>query len=130
MRFDLDKVFVGLDQLYNYPFGVKDYPRCNIGKSENGYKLEMALPGWKYSDVEVSFQDGVLTVSGSKEEVTEGLEWIHKGISEKSFERAFKVNSTLEVKGAKFEDGMLTVEMQYLPKTTAVKIPVEVPKGH
>jgi len=122
---NLEKVFVGIDDLFNLPFGGENYPRYNIGKVQNGYSLEMALPGWDPKQVSITFQDGVLKVNGDKQEVTEEPAWMHKGISSKSFTKAFKVNSNLEVKKAEFDNGMLRVSMEYTPATEAVKIPIE-----
>lgn len=128
MMRDLEKVFVGFDQLYNdLPFTWKNYPRTNIGKSENGYKLEVALPGWELPQINVTLKDGVLTVSGDKQEVDEELEWIHRGISGKSFMKSFKVDASLDVKKATFKNGMLSISMEFLPKVDAppTAIPVE-----
>ena len=122
---NLEKVFVGIDDLFNLPFGMENYPRYNIAKSGNGYSLEMALPGWDPGQVSMTFQDGVLKVTGEKQEVTEEPIWMHKGISSKSFEKAFKVNSNLEVKKATFDNGLLKVTMEYVPVADAVKIPIE-----
>ena len=85
----------------------------------------MALPGWSPEQVTLTLQDGVLKVVGEKQEVTEDIEWSHKGISSKSFEKAFKVNSNLEVKKASLENGMLKIAMEYVPVSESIKIPIE-----
>lgn len=125
-NFDLEKVFVGLDQLYNLAPSWKDYPRYNIGKLENGYKIEMALPGWELPQFEVTFKDGVLTVIGEKQEA-EALDWIHRGISGKGFEKMFRLYPDLEVKEATFKNGMLSISMEFPPKkeTPTATIPVK-----
>lgn len=125
---ELEKVFLGLDRIYDLPVSIKDYPRYNIGKSENGYKLEMALPGWKPDQFELTLQDGVLKISGEKQEIDDNLTWVHRGISGKSFEKTFKVDGSLKITKATFEDGMLNVDMEFVPETSAIKIPVEVKK--
>lgn len=121
----LDTFFVGFD---NFTRGTSttDYPRYNTLKTEDGgYLLDVALPGWDASNVEVTLHQGVLTVKGEKQTQDEGLQWIHKGISSKSFERNFKLDTDLEVKSAKFHNGMLSIHLQYSFDTKPIKIEVQ-----
>lgn len=122
----LEKIFVGLDQLTRAPFLATEYPRYNISKSDKGYSLEMALPGWDASDISIKFQDGTLRINGEKQEMSPELEWIHRGISGKGFERAFKVNTNLAVGKASFKNGILNVSMEYIPETDGMDVPIEV----
>jgi len=120
----LDTFFVGFDNFArNIP--VTDYPRYNTLKTDDdGYLLQVALPGWEPEHVEVSLHKGVLTIKGEKQPENENLQWIHKGISTKSFERNFKLDTDLEVKSAKFHNGMLEVYLQYSFNSKPIKIEV------
>ena len=100
-RPDFEKFFIGLDTFYNRPqFTTKiEYPRYNIGKVENGYNIMVALPGWRREDLKVTLHEGTLTVAGlKKKEDAEHVDWQHKGISGKSFEKMFGISQELEVK--------------------------------
>lgn len=120
----LDTFFVGFDNLLNIP--AAEYPRYNTAKIvDGGYLLEIALPGWEPSHVEVCLHKGVLTIKGEKQPDNENLQWIHKGISSKSFERNFKLDTDLEVKSAKFHNGMLSISLEYSYNTKPIKIEVQ-----
>lgn len=123
---EIEKFFVGFDNFCNLPPIVQkmDYPRYNIGKCDEGYEIMVALPGYTKNDVTVELHDGVLSVKGVKQEIAD-IEWIHRGISGKSFDRVFKVDTKLEVKSAKLENGMLHISLEYTPSSKPVSIPVE-----
>ena len=123
---ELEKFFVGLDSLYTSPFFFEktEYPRYNIGKSTEGYNIMVALPGWSTECVSVDFHDGVLSVKGLKQETDEKVEWVHKGISGKSFHKVFKIDSSLEVTSADLKDGMLSIQLEYTPSSKPVNIPI------
>lgn len=124
---DFNKFFVGFDAFANHPLLNQklEYPRYNIGKLEDGYTLMLALPGWTSDAISVELYNGELTVKGVKQETETNIEWLHKGISGKGFEKVFKVDTALEVKKAKLENGMLTVSLEYTPSSKPVSIPVE-----
>jgi HSP20 family molecular chaperone IbpA len=126
-KMKLDTFFVGFDTFArNIPVTGTDYPRYNTLKTDDGgYLLQVALPGWEPSNVEVCLHKGVLTIKGEKQEQDENLQWIHKGISSKSFERNFKLDTDLEVKTAKFHNGMLSISLQYSYNSKPIKIEVQ-----
>ena len=121
----LDTFFVGFDNLLqNMP--AAEYPRYNTAKIvDAGYLLEIALPGWEPTNVEVYLDKGVLNIKGQKQPDNENLQWIHKGISSKSFERNFKLDTDLEVKSAKFHNGMLSISLEYSYNSKPIKIEVQ-----
>ena len=123
---DFNKFFVGFDAFANHPLlnQKQEYPRYNIGKLDEGYLLSMALPGWTSNAVSIELHNGELTIKGIKQEDTK-VEWLHKGISGKAFEKVFKVDTSLEVTKAKLEHGMLSISLEYTPSSKPVTIPVE-----
>lgn len=123
---DFNKFFVGFDAFANHPLLNQklEYPRYNIGKLDEGYTIMMALPGWTTEAVSVELHNGELTVKGVKQEETK-VEWLHKGISGKAFEKVFKVDTSLEVTKAKLEHGMLSISLEYTPSSKPVTIPIE-----
>lgn len=107
----LDHFFVGGDKFFNDFFGnvnVDAFPRFNIVQLEDqGYRLDVALPGWSKDSVKVHFENGILSVEGQKADTSET--YLHKGISSKAFKRSFFVPKNLEVVEAAFADGLLKV---------------------
>ena len=90
------------------------FPHYNIKKAgEDKYILEMALAGYKKEDINVTVDDGVLTVKGKSSEEKENF--VHRGIAKRAFMKQLQVSEYVECKGAKFEDGMLKVDLEYNP---------------
>ena len=87
------------------------YPPYNIEKSdEYNYTIEMALAGFGKKDIEIEFAEGLLTIQSVKEK--EEKETLYKGISQRNFTRKFTLADDIIVKGAKLENGMLTIELE------------------
>ena len=90
------------------------FPHYNIKKAgEDKYILEMALAGYKKGDIDVTVDDGVLTVKGKSSEEKE--DFVHRGIARRAFMKQLQLSEYVECKGAKFEDGMLKVDLEYNP---------------
>ena len=58
-------------------------------------------------------KDGDLLVHGShNEELREEVEYLHHGISNRSFIRTFSLSDYVEVKAAVMRDGVLTIRLE------------------
>ena len=91
-----------------------NYPPYNIRKAGNdNYSIEVALAGFNKKDVEVEFEDNLLTIRtkqfNKSEEKNEDGEIIHKGISQRQFARSFTIADDVKVNGAELKDGLLTI---------------------
>ena len=109
---------IGFEDVFNRFFELQDFngghPFYNIKRiKEDKYILEMALAGYKKSEVKVEVADGVLSIRGNTSK--EADEYVHKGISKRSFAKQLQLSEYVECKGAKLEDGMLKVELEYNP---------------
>ena len=91
-----------------------NYPPYNIRKvGKDNYSIEVALAGFNKKDVEVEFEDNILTVrtkqlNKSEDQNVDG-EIIHKGISQRQFARSFTIADDVKVNGAELKDGLLTI---------------------
>ena len=91
-----------------------NYPPYNIRKTgKDNYSIEVALAGFNKNDVEVEFEDNILTVrtkqlNKSEDQNVDG-EIIHKGISQRQFARSFTIADDVKVNGAELKDGLLTI---------------------
>ena len=94
-----------------------NYPPYNIRKAgKDKYAIELAVAGFNKDDVEVEFEDNLLTVKTKKvdkavEKNMDG-EIIHRGISQRSFSRSFTIADDIKVEGAEIKDGLLTINCE------------------
>ena len=90
------------------------FPHYNIKKAgEDKYILEMAVAGYKKSDINVNVIDGVLSIEGKSSDKEE--DFVHKGIAKRAFQRQLQLSEYVECTGAILEDGMLKVDLNYNP---------------
>jgi len=109
---------IGFEDVFTRFFQMEEYnsayPFYNIKKvDDENYIIEMALAGYKKSDVKVEVEDGVLSITGSAE--TKDTKYIHKGVAQRAFKKRLQLSEYVECKGARLEDGMLKVELFYNP---------------
>ena len=93
-----------------------NYPPYNIRKAgKDKYAIEVAVAGFNKDDVEVEFEDKLLTVKTKKINKTvekDGNEIIHKGISQRSFSKSFTIADDVKISGAELKDGLLTINCE------------------
>ena len=93
-----------------------NYPPYNIRKAgKDKYAIEVAVAGFNKDDVEVEYEDNLLTVKTKevkRSEEKEGGEVIHRGISQRSFARSFTIADDVKVNGAELKDGLLTISCE------------------
>lgn len=100
--------------------------KCDIYEKDNTYYLEMDIPGFDKSDINIEIDDNdYLTItaekSSDKEEKDEGKNYIRKERNYGKYQRSFYVGD-IDKEGidANFENGILKVTM---PKKEEVKSP-------
>ena len=128
---DFHKTLLGFDRLVEdfQSFNNAGYPPYNVEKSGNDkYQITIALAGFVREDLTIDVQEGTLTVSGEKAEVeTDEIEYLHRGIANRSFTRNWALAEYVEVVEAKMENGMLYVSLERIvpeekkPKTIKIK---------
>ena len=124
--FGLDNIFQALQQFDRNP--PPKYPPHNIIKSDDKYVLEFALAGWKESEIKVELEKNILKVTGNKAESenVSDQSFVHKGIANRSFLSQFTIGDNIQIKDAKLEDGVLTINMDIVipeedkPKTIKI----------
>ena len=94
-----------------------NYPPYNIRKTgKDNYAIEVALAGFNKKDVEVEFEDNLLTVRTKHFDKTDNKndsgEIIHKGISQRQFVRSFTIADDVKANGAELKDGLLTISCE------------------
>ena len=109
---------IGFEDIFSRFFELEDFngghPFYNIKRiKDDKYVLEMALAGYTKSDVKVEVTDGVLSISGTISKDAE--DYVYKGISKRAFSKQLQLSEYVECTGAKLEDGMLKVDLEYNP---------------
>ena len=109
-------------------FGNNSYPKVDIIDSEKNLIFEAEIPGLSKEEVNVDFEEGVLTINGSKREDVrpEDYKYVRKELKRSSFTRSFKLADSFDFNKikAKFENGLLliTVPKKKPEKSKKVKI--------
>lgn len=129
--------FIGFDNIFDEleritaSSATDNYPPHNIVKlSENKYAIELAVVGFKEEDLELKQQDGILYVTGNKSGQSQ-VDYLHRGISGRSFKRSFRLSEHVEVKGADLRDGLLVINLERIipeekrPRTIPINQHVE-----
>lgn len=97
-------------------------PAVDISEDKDNFFVTIDLPGMNKKDVKVSYEDGVLSISGEKKKESERKEENFHRVERSygSFERSFRVPMRIvpERIEARFDNGVLTVT---LPKAEEVK---------
>ena len=89
------------------------YPPYNIEVlDENHFAITLAVAGFKREHLDLSVENGVLTISGGKGAEAEQRQFLHQGIANRAFERRFNLAEHVEVTNAALSDGMLTVNLR------------------
>ncbi|MGV2846157.1 Hsp20 family protein [Aeromonas hydrophila] len=107
---------IGFDRLANLiesaaSNGNAGYPPYNIEQlGDSDYRISMAVAGFTQKELELSFQENLLTVKGNKQADSE-RNYLYQGIAERGFERRFQLADYVRVKGADLKNGLLHIDL-------------------
>jgi molecular chaperone IbpA len=87
---------------------VSTYPPYNIKEKDDIGVIEFAVAGFAEKDLKVEVKDQTLHVYGCKEE-KRSEDFYHKGISDRTFRKSFRLHEHIRVNGAELKDGLLKV---------------------
>ena len=111
----ITKNSIGMDDYLNRFWDMdttSNYPPYNLIQVNNVLsRLELALAGFKKQEVKVYTEFGKLYVEGQKEDKETDGEFLHKGLAQRSFQRVWTISDDTKVGSVKFEDGLLSVEL-------------------
>jgi len=115
-----DDIFDHFESMFNHNYdsiSQPNYPPYNIVKTgKYNYDIQVALAGYGKKDVDVSFENSVLTIKSVKDkdekEVEDNDGVLHKGIAKRMFSKSFTIAEDVEIKGAELKDGLLVVSME------------------
>lgn len=114
--------FVGFDRMANLIDAASQsaasqnaYPPYNVVQlSDDEYRIELAVAGFTEGDFDIETKDNVLTVTASKTAAladNDDVQYLHRGIAERGFERRFQLADHVRVEAASLENGLLTLSL-------------------
>ena len=112
----INKYSIGLDDYFDRLAELNgtqnSYPPYNLVQVSNvEYRLELALAGFKKEDVKVYTEHGRLFVDGKKEGDEHPPEYLHRGLAQRSFSRAWNLSDQTEIRSVTFKDGLLSITL-------------------
>jgi HSP20 family molecular chaperone IbpA len=109
----------GLESLWDWepfrnfmPSNLSNMYGIDVSRTEDGYDVEIPIPGFRPEDIDITYQDGVITVSGRSERrtITRSLS-VPDDIDEERIE-------------ANVEHGILTLHLRQLPQRQPRRISI------
>ena len=104
-----DNIF---DSVFNLNESNTSYPPYNILKSDNNYTISLAIAGFSKDEVDLSLQENELVIKGVAKDQDNKIQFLHRGIAGRNFERKFRLADTIKVSNASYEDGLLNIYLE------------------
>lgn len=113
---------VGFDRLFNdVSRGIlgngrsENYPPYNVAQlDDNHYVIEVAVAGFAEDEIDVELKDSTLVIKGTKVKKDKEINYTHKGISTRNFERSFTLADNVEVRAATVQHGILAIALEHV----------------
>jgi len=106
------RIFDNVLPLTETPSSLSFFPHYDIVKTgENETSIIFALAGYAPEAIEITVEDRVLSVAGQPTK-DEGVEYLHRGIANRAFDKRFKLGEYVEVKDATHRLGLLEIKLE------------------
>ena len=97
----------------------------SVDREKGTARFQMALAGYAADDLNVTYADGMLTISSNhKTAETDKTEFVHRGLSTRLFESVFPINPLYEIVDATLNHGLLIINFKKI-KTTTKKVDIK-----
>jgi len=108
---------VGLSDMFNRLDSMTshntNYPPYNLIKHDSSnYEIQIALAGFKREEIEVSTESNILNVATKTSGTDPEVEYLHKGVSRRSFVFTKQLSDDVRVVDVAFEDGLLIISLE------------------
>ncbi|MGB9731534.1 MULTISPECIES: Hsp20/alpha crystallin family protein [Calditerrivibrio] len=126
-----------INKIFSRFFSSKDLattsfmPKLDLSENDESFRVVVDVPGFTENDIEVHFENGILSIKGKKEEekVDEKENYYHKERFSGSFIRHISIPKPIKIEDVKasFKNGVLeiTLPKQEEVKPKAIKINIE-----
>jgi molecular chaperone IbpA len=106
---------VGFDQFFDRIESSQNnqtYPPHNVIKhSDNSFEIAIAVAGFKEEDLKVTLDKSQLKIEGN-DSASSDVEYLHKGIGTRKFEKSFDLAEHVQVKGVTLANGVLSITLE------------------
>ena len=122
LRREMDRVFDDFFRGFDLPmtgtpgWSVGTWPHVEVSETDNEVKLVAELPGMEEKDIELNFNDGLLTLKGEKKAETSGAVYSERWHGQ--FECSFRLGPDVDpdkIK-AEFKNGVLMITVGKRPE--------------
>lgn len=104
------------------------YLPLDVIDAGSAYQVKAAVPGFKPEDIEVTFQDKVLSIRAQRRSESEKKEgnYLRREMTFGNFARSVQLPGDVDPKAIKagFENGILTIDIPKMQAPQPTKIPV------
>ncbi|MDC9809874.1 MULTISPECIES: Hsp20 family protein [Rhizobium] len=91
---------------------IDNWPPYDIVKTgEDDYRIAMAVAGFSQDELAIIQEQNMLVVSGQKAN-GEDVQYLHRGIAGRSFQRRFELADHVKVLDAGLVNGLLTIDLK------------------
>ncbi|MBY5648235.1 Hsp20 family protein [Rhizobium leguminosarum] len=91
---------------------IDNWPPYDIVKTgEDEYRIAMAVAGFSQEELAIIQEQNMLVVSGQKPN-GEDVQYLHRGIAGRSFQRRFELADHVKVVDAGLVNGLLTIDLK------------------
>lgn len=115
----LNRALIGFDRIFNtmernWANSINNnYPPYNVERKGEVYTITLAVAGFSKDEIDVSIDQDQLIISGDKKlDTNEEVEYLHRGLAYRSFERIFALSEHMEVKSADLKNGLLVIVIE------------------
>src|SRR5262249_28032659 len=101
----------------------------NVIRTENGYRIEAPLPGWRPEDVEGTFSEGILSINARRSEGRSRRQgqYLRQEVAYGNFGRQIMIPGDVRASDIKasFENGVLTIDVPRAREAKPAQIKVQ-----
>lgn len=107
----LNRALVGFDRMFTDRLSLnQQYPPYNIiKKSEDDYEIEIAVAGFTLNEIDVEINQNLLIIKGERKRKEDDVEYLHKGLAYRNFEKSLTLAEHMEVGAATIKEGVLRI---------------------
>jgi molecular chaperone IbpA len=106
-----------------------------VRKSEDDYRISMAVAGLTENDLTITQEQNMLLVAGRRSSQNgESGQYLHRGIAARDFQRRFQLADHVKVVDASLVNGLLTIDLkrelpeEMKPRRIAIAVGEALPK--
>lgn len=125
----LNRALIGFDRIFNdfenrWQHSTSNYPPYNIAKlGEDDFVIEIAVAGFEKEEINIQVDQDQLIISGRKVPAEQEVQYLHRGLAARDFERVFTLEAHMIVGEAKIVNGILTINIsRQIPESLKPRI--------